>query len=83
MGVQFFGGKFFKCVDENGERVSVNVCIYDLISKFVCKTVHIFCIDREQSQRLHASQLHMVELENIVRQRGHSIFGFIPSRKSI
>lgn len=26
MGVQFFGGKFFKCVDENGERLSVNVC---------------------------------------------------------
>jgi hypothetical protein len=25
MGVQFFGGKFFKCVDDNGERLSVNV----------------------------------------------------------
>ncbi|XP_025409766.1 sodium channel protein 60E-like isoform X2 [Sipha flava] len=25
MGVQFFGGKFFKCVDDNGERLSVNI----------------------------------------------------------
>ncbi|VVC43878.1 Voltage gated sodium channel, alpha subunit,Voltage-dependent L-type calcium channel, IQ- [Cinara cedri] len=25
MGVQFFGGKFFKCVDDNGDRVSVNI----------------------------------------------------------
>ncbi|XP_050539645.1 sodium channel protein 60E-like isoform X2 [Daktulosphaira vitifoliae] len=25
MGVQFFGGKFFKCVDSNGERLSVNI----------------------------------------------------------
>ncbi|KAH1006851.1 hypothetical protein HUJ05_007545 [Dendroctonus ponderosae] len=25
MGVQFFSGKFYKCVDENGERLSLNV----------------------------------------------------------
>ncbi|KAL4131455.1 hypothetical protein QTP88_008766 [Uroleucon formosanum] len=25
MGVQFFGGKFFKCVDDNGDRLSVNI----------------------------------------------------------
>lgn len=25
MGVQFFGGKFYKCVDENGERLEPHV----------------------------------------------------------
>lgn len=27
MGVQFFGGKFFKCVDEEGELLPIEVCI--------------------------------------------------------
>lgn len=26
MGVQFFGGKFFKCVDEEGELLELSVC---------------------------------------------------------
>lgn len=27
MGVQFFGGKFFKCVDEDGELLPIHVSI--------------------------------------------------------
>jgi len=36
MGVQFFGGKFFKCVDENGEMLDVSVSI-DLRSNLIIK----------------------------------------------
>ncbi len=32
MGVQFFGGKFFKCVDEEGERLDTTV----VNNKFEC-----------------------------------------------
>ena len=33
MGVQFFGGKFYKCVDESGDRLPVEV----VDNKFECK----------------------------------------------
>lgn len=87
MGVQFFGGKFFKCVNDNGERVAVNVCICGVRvffeSNFVLKKKKIckMCTDRQQPQRLHAPQLHLAEFEDIVRQRGHSLFGFVSSGK--
>lgn len=76
MGVQFFGGKFFKCVDDYGERVSVTVRIFNwFIFNFHFfhsnrddeqKIIMIFA-DCQQPQWLHAPQLYMVKLENIVR----------------
>lgn len=32
MGVQFFGGKFFKCVDAEGELLPLEVSIYRIMS---------------------------------------------------
>ena len=33
MGVQFFGGKFYKCVDESGDRLPVEV----VDNKYECR----------------------------------------------
>lgn len=32
MGVQFFGGKFFKCVDESGELLPIHVSYFIISS---------------------------------------------------
>lgn len=42
MGVQFFGGKFFKCLDEEGEllQIFVSLLVYFGISKLeYCKSI--------------------------------------------
>lgn len=39
MGVQFFGGKFFKCVDDDGEilPVSVSELIFENMQQNLCQ----------------------------------------------
>lgn len=46
MGVQFFGGKFFKCVDDEGELLPIDVSAICL-KVYVRNTVKpILCLDR-------------------------------------
>lgn len=59
MGVQFFGGKFYKCLGEDGEIMDAKVCYSVLIQKyFYCTliailiTIFIFQIVRNKSQCL-------------------------------
>lgn len=39
MGVQFFGGKFFKCVDEYGELLDISVSKISSLSSFSALTI--------------------------------------------
>lgn len=76
MGVQFFGGKFFKCVDEYGEMldISVSVTSFRFENKYIMNRV-IFQLDNGvEILKLEASRIRFYKaalisiFTNIMRQ---------------
>lgn len=87
MGVQFFGGKFFKCVDENGDMLDVSVGGIVVASSTMvdarltamshCREILmlVFLADRAHARRVHGEKLLVDQFKDHIRSRGHGIFG--------
>lgn len=86
MGVQFFGGKFYKCIDENGELLDVSVCfalqIYQqnrYVAMNFCPCIVDIFIDCADASGMHRQKLFMDQFEDHIRSCGHGLFGAIAS----
>lgn len=85
MGVQFFGGKFFKCVDEEGELLELSVCESSLSKdtnrRFISHTIRlIYFLDCQKSLGMSGEKFHMDQFKNHIRSCWHGLLGAAASR---